>query len=192
MSSLPDIEQVAVAIDLWRQFDAQRGEPGENTIQALAEAVAAASSFDATDLQNTTVTFMSSVQDALESGACRDRRVLHRRWIVGLILGLERRGYDLDEVAYIIAYIILCIAVERGMILAVVAHSVAWSFGNVHRRLGWDEDLKGRLQAALARGLTDAEVHLGSEVEQHVSRWMRENLVRGWRAGEFWGRLARR
>ncbi len=192
MSPWLDSEQAGVATDLWRLLDARRGERGEDGIQAISDAIATAPSFGALDLQTATVTLMSAVQDALASGQCRDRRVLHRRWIVGLILGLERRAYDLEEGAYIIAYNILCIAVERGMILAVVARSLAWSFGNAQRRLGWQEDRKGRLQAALARGLADAEVHLEGEVEQHVSRWMRENLVRGWRAGEFWGRLTPR
>ena len=192
MPSLPDLERAGIATDLWRRLDALRGERGEEAIRAMAEAIASAPSFDALDLQNSTATLMSSVQDALASGQCRDRRVLHRRWIVGLILGLARRGYDLDEGAYIIAYNVVCIAVERGMILAVVARSLAWSFGNAQRRLGWQEDRGGRIQSALARGLSDAEVHLAGEVEPHVSRWMRDNLVRGWRAGEFWGRMAPR
>ena len=88
-----------------------------------------------------------------------------------------------EDVAYIMAYNGLKCAVDLAMILAVYAFSLAWGHAQASVRLGWPPELKPKLQAALERGLRDAETHLGDEVQPQERKWMRENLVTGWRAG---------
>lgn len=150
---------------------------------AVCRAVEEAPAIGHQDIQDIVVTLMTAVDEALSSNQCKDKRAIQRGWVVGLVAGASRRGMAPEDVAYVMAYNGLKCAVDLAMILAVYAFSVAWGHAQASVRLGWPPDLKPRLLAAMERGLADAETHLGDEVQPQERRWMRENLVTGWRAG---------
>lgn len=150
---------------------------------AVCQAVLEARGLGLQDLQDIVVTLMTAIDEALSSDQCKDKRALQRGWVVGVVAGAFRRGLPAEDVAYVMAYNGLKCAVDLAMILAVYAFSVAWGHAQVSVRLGWPPDLKPCVLGALERGLADAEIHLGDEVQPQERRWMRENLVTGWRAG---------
>jgi hypothetical protein len=150
---------------------------------AICRAILEAPSFTFQDIQDVIPALMEAVDAALSSNECKDKRAIQRGWVVGLTAGAVQRGFDPEELAYVMAYNGLRCAVDVAMILAVYAFSLAWGLAQVSVRLGWPPELKPKLHEAMVRGLTDAETHLGDEVEPQERKWMRENLVTGWRAG---------
>lgn len=156
---------------------------------AVCQVVEDAQAIGYQDVQDIVVTLMTAVDEALTSNQCKDKRAIQRGWVVGLVAGTARRGMPPEDVAYIMAYNGLRCAVDLAMILAVYAFSLAWGHAQAAVRLGWPADLKPRLLEAMERGLHDAESHLGGEVQPQERRWMRENLVTGWRAGAVLARF---
>lgn len=156
---------------------------------AVCQAVEDAPALGFQDVEDSVVTLMMAVDEALTSNQCKDKRAIQRGWVVGLVAGTARRGLDPEDVAYIMAYNGLRCAVDLAMILAVYAFSLAWGHAQASVRLSWPAELKPRLLAAMERGLGDAETHLGDEVQPQERKWMRENLVTGWRAGAVLARF---
>ncbi|MBM3275135.1 MAG: hypothetical protein FJZ00_08270 [Candidatus Sericytochromatia bacterium] len=150
---------------------------------AICHAILKSPSFTYQDIQDVIPALMEAVDAALSSQECKEKRAIQRGWVVGLTAGAAQRGFNPEEIAYVMAYNGLRCAVDAAMILAVYAFSLAWALAQVSVRLGWPRDLKPKLHEAMVRGLADAETHLGDEVEPQERKWMRENLVTGWRAG---------
>jgi len=156
---------------------------------AIYRALDEAPALNFQDVQDIVVALMTAVDEALASDRCKDKRAIQRGWVVGLAAAAVKRGLAAEEVAYIMAYNGLRCAVDLAMILAVFAFSLAWGWAQVSVRLGWPADTRTRLHSAFERGLRDAETHLGDEVEPQERKWMRENLVTGWRAGAVLARF---
>ncbi len=172
-----------LADELRRLVDHHRVHGAKGLDVAICRAIEAAPAYSYQDLHEAGRTLMEAVDQALSSQECKDKRALQRGWLIGMVAGSVRRGFDPEDLAYVMAYNGLLVAVDAGMILGVYAFSLAWGMGQAWTRLGWAPELKAKLHDAMVRGLTDAEAHLGGEVQPQERKWMRENLVTGWRAG---------
>jgi hypothetical protein len=170
-------------------IDHHRRHGAKGLDAAIFDAIARSPRFDHRDLELAASVLRVAVSEALASRECKDRRALERAWVVGWFAGAAARDFDPAELAYMAGYNGLHGAVGAGNILAVFAFSLSWSVAQVWHRQGWPPELKPKLLASLERGLHDAEVHLAGEVQSQESRWMRENLGTGWRAGAVLARL---
>ncbi|MBM3266157.1 MAG: hypothetical protein FJZ01_00790 [Candidatus Sericytochromatia bacterium] len=182
-------EGAPLADELRRLVDHHRVHGAKGLDAAICGAIESAPAFSFQDLHDAGRALMEAVDTALSSRECKDKRALQRGWFVGMVAGAARRGFAPEELAYVMAYNGLLVAVDVGMILGVYAFSLAWGMGQAHVRLGWDPAIKPKLHEAMLRGLADAERHLGDEVQPQERKWMRENLVTGWRAGAVLARF---